>query len=109
MLTSAGITGRVLLFQEVDNASPDPSYAAYGSAAFAFIAAGFWLMSATVKTPSNFSIRVIVPIGGLGIGRSTELDDLAKALFVQSWWNKYAAVAAAIAAVLQAVATVATA
>jgi hypothetical protein len=50
------------------------SYAAYGSAAFAFIAAGFWLMS-TVKTPSNFSIRVIVPIGGLGTGRSTELDD----------------------------------
>jgi hypothetical protein len=46
-----------------------------GSAAFAFIAAGFWLMSATVKTPSNFSIRVIVPIGELGIGRSTELDD----------------------------------
>jgi hypothetical protein len=83
--------------------------ASYLSAAFALVAAGFWLVSALVKTPSGFAIVVFLThvdaLGGVGQGSSQELNNLANSLRRQSRWSARAAISAAVSAVLQAVAT----
>jgi hypothetical protein len=87
-------------------------YANLASALFALGAAVLWIASATVKTPTSFSMNVIttqigdahVPSGeavGQGFGTSDELNDLGKALIKQSRLSSWAAGCAAVAAALR--------
>jgi hypothetical protein len=73
----------------------------YLSAIFALIAATLWLSASLIKTPKN--LRVFVHISDKGI--SGDVADLARGVAKQSRWNSFAALAAAVAAVLQAIAT----
>jgi hypothetical protein len=73
--------------------------ASYLSALFALFAAGLWLVASRVKTPRE--LKVFVHIGSDGIGG--DVADLARGVAKQSRWNSYAATAAAIAALLQAI------
>ena len=90
----------------------------YLSALFAGVAAVLWHLSARVEIPTTFPIHVVKPesfagqmmAGPLGaeyagFGHSKELDTLAEALGRQSSLSAWAARAAAVAALLQGVAT----
>jgi hypothetical protein len=77
------------------------------SAVFAIIAALLWLQSARVRTPTQFPINTITPIGGIGTGGSPALQELGQALRRQSRWSAAAAICAAVSALLQAIATLA--
>jgi hypothetical protein len=90
----------------------------YLSALFAGVAAVLWFLSAKVDIPATFPIHVVKPesfagqmIGGplggeyAGFGHSNELDTLASALGRQSRFSAWAALAAAVAALLQGIAT----
>ena len=83
------------------------------SAIAAIIAAILWFWSAKIKIPSNFPITVmsVHSVGAQIIGEqiassgsSEEIDDLARAMIKQSKLSGYAAIAAGIAASLQAAA-----
>lgn len=88
----------------------------WASAGFAVIAAGLWLKSAMVKTPSSFPIHVVQPDsfsrpfgqppGGtyVGHGHSPALNELGEALRRQSKWSAAAAAVAAASAFCQALA-----
>jgi len=77
------------------------------------LAAVFWIISATIKTPSSFSIHVVKPnqkplgepLGGTYMGNaySEDLKKLAKALRTQSKWSAAAAICAALSAVSQGI------
>jgi len=83
------------------------------SAIAAVLAAFLWFRSARVTTPSSFSIHVAKldfspPLGMLGAeyvghGYGQDLTELGNALTVQSRFSGYAAIAAAISAILQAI------
>lgn len=89
----------------------------YSSAACGFVAAGFWLASARVEIPSEFSVTVVQvdqfvenPMGGPnpghfpGTGRSPQLNALGEALGRQSRLSAAGAWFAGAAAILQALA-----
>jgi hypothetical protein len=79
----------------------------YAAAAFALAAAVFWFISASVRTPTSFSIDVDTTRATWdgsrgGSGSSLDLLNLGQALRRQSRWSSYAAICAAVAAVLGA-------
>jgi|SRR6266581_6314251 len=86
----------------------------WASAVFALLAAGLWLKSATIKTPSSFPIHVVKPTTGfmgtplgatyVGHGQSPALNELGEALCAQSKWSAMAAVFAAASGICQAIA-----
>lgn len=83
----------------------------------AIIAAVIWLRSASVKTPSGFSIHIVKPdglfgspmggdpLGGTYMGHaySKDLQDLAAALKKQSRQSAIAAIFAGSSAILQSI------
>jgi len=85
------------------------------SALCALVAAGFWLKSARIRTPSSFPISVVrpdsfgLPLGEplgatyVGFGHSPAMNELGEALRKQSKWSAIAALAAAFSAACQAV------
>jgi hypothetical protein len=68
------------------------------SAVMAVVDAGLWLKSATIKTPEKIN-------SGYG-GSGGSMQQLGDAIRRQSRWSAGAAIAAAIAALLQAVAMI---
>jgi hypothetical protein len=81
------------------------------SAIFAIVAAVFWLVSAIVRMPKEFPIRVSVSNAPSHLatsayspayGESEELNTLGQALLKQSRLSAAAAASAALAAFLQA-------
>lgn len=82
---------------------------------FAFAAAALWLWSARIKTPEKFAIHVVrgttwmqQPLGGgaidaefVGTAHSKDLVALANGLRRQSELSGWAAISAAVAAILQ--------
>ncbi len=95
------------------------TYADLASAVFAFGAAGFWIASAMVKAPVDLSAIKILTVStgsgefpgseqlGDGFVVSDELATLGRALALQSWLSRIAAICAAFAALCQAAAAVA--
>lgn len=86
----------------------------WASAIAAGVAAILWFLSARVKIPSTFPIEVISVhtmaeqiIGAevISAGSSPEIDQMAASLIWQSKLSGYAAIAAGLAAALQALAT----
>jgi len=84
------------------------------SAIFAAAAAALWFVSAVVKIPKHFSIHVVSPYAGSGLGgsplggayvgqaHSNDLIVLANALRRQSRYSAWAAGCAGVSALLQA-------
>lgn len=89
------------------------------SAVFALAAAVLWFLSARIRIPEEFSIRVHRPGSfaakilsrgnpadiGATQGESEDLVELGRALFAQGTWSKWAAACACVAALLQGLAT----
>ena len=80
--------------QEAASARAMKHYLEIASALTAFLAAGLWWRSATIKTPSHLSI----PIGG-----GTSLPQLGIALRRQARWSAAAAITAGISAAAQGI------
>ena len=71
------------------------------SALSALIAAGLWLWASLVKTPKELNQFLIISDDGI----TGDVADLERGVATQSLWNSRAAIAAGIAAFLQAVAS----